>query len=101
MSNLWILPRCRPRAFSYRPSRPVSRSVRGSLRARRRSGDRLASGRAPMADLYDPYMPEILTDPYPVYARLRREKPVYYVERFNAWALARFEDIWEASQDTE
>jgi cytochrome P450 len=52
-----------------------------------------------MADFYDPYMPEIMHDPYPVYARLRRERPVYYVERFNAWALARFEDIWEASQD--
>jgi cytochrome P450 len=51
--------------------------------------------------LYDPYMPEILDDPYPVYARLRREQPVYHVERFDAWALARFEDIWEASQDTE
>jgi hypothetical protein len=54
-----------------------------------------------MADLYDPYMPQIMTDPYPVYARLRREQPVYYVERFNAWALALFEDIWEASQDAE
>jgi cytochrome P450 len=46
-------------------------------------------------------MPEILTDPYPVYTRLRRAQPVYYIERFNAWALARFEDIWEASQDAE
>jgi len=52
-----------------------------------------------LADFYDPYMPEIMADPYPIYARLRRERPVYYVERFNAWALARFEDIWEASQD--
>jgi cytochrome P450 len=46
-------------------------------------------------------MPEIMTDPYPIYARMRRERPVYYVERFNAWALAHFEDIWEASQDSE
>ena len=48
---------------------------------------------------YDPYMPEIKDDPYPIYARLRRECPIYYVERFDAWALALFEDIWEASQD--
>jgi cytochrome P450 len=54
-----------------------------------------------MEDFYDPYMPEIMTDPYPVYARMRRERPVYRVERFNAWALALFEDIWEASQDAE
>ena len=51
--------------------------------------------------LFDPYMPEIKTDPLPIYARLRAEAPVYYVERFDAWALARFEDIWTASQDAE
>jgi cytochrome P450 len=50
-------------------------------------------------ELYDPYMPEIKEDPYPVYRRLRAEAPVYYMEKWNAWALARFEDIWEASQD--
>lgn len=54
-----------------------------------------------MDEFYDPYMPEILADPYPIYARMRRERPVYYVERFNAWALALFDDIWEASQDAE
>ena len=48
---------------------------------------------------YDPYMPEVIEDPYPVYARLRREAPVYYLERFDAWVLSRFEDIWQASQD--
>jgi len=48
---------------------------------------------------YDPYMPEIIDDPYPVYARLRAEDPVHYLERFDAWALAGFEDIWNASQD--
>ena len=50
---------------------------------------------------YDPYMPEITEDPYPVYKQLRDECPVYYVERFNAWALALFEDIWVASEDRE
>ena len=48
---------------------------------------------------YDPYMPEIKQDPYPVYRRLRAEQPVYYMERWDAWALALFEDIWQASQD--
>ena len=32
--------------------------------------------------LYDPYMPEIMDDPLPIYARLRAEEPVYYIERF-------------------
>jgi len=50
---------------------------------------------------YDPYMPEIKEDPYPVYKRLRDESPVHYVERFDAWALALFEDIWAASEDRE
>jgi len=49
--------------------------------------------------LYDPYMPEIKDDPYPIYARLRAESPIHYIERFDAWALARFDDIWAASQD--
>lgn len=49
---------------------------------------------------YDPYLPEIQRDPLPLYAQLRREAPVYYLERFDAWVLSRFEDIWQASQDT-
>ncbi|MGE0385413.1 MAG: cytochrome P450 [Gammaproteobacteria bacterium] len=53
-----------------------------------------------MSDLYDPYMPQIMDDPYPIYARLRREQPVYYMERFDAWALALFQDICTASEDT-
>ena len=48
---------------------------------------------------YDPYMPEIIEDPYPVYRRLRAESPVHYVKRFDAWALSLFEDIWRASSD--
>ena len=48
---------------------------------------------------YDPYMPEIMEDPHPVYAELRAESPVHYIERFDAWALALFDDIWEASAD--
>jgi len=50
---------------------------------------------------YDPYMPEIKQDPNAVYKQLRDECPVYYIERFNAWALALFEDIWVASEDRE
>jgi hypothetical protein len=50
---------------------------------------------------YDPYLPEILTNPLPLYARMRREAPIYYLERFDGWVFSRFEEIWEASQDTE
>jgi cytochrome P450 len=49
---------------------------------------------------YDPYMPEVLEDPNAVYTRMRAEAPVYYVERFDAWALFGFEDIWAGHEDT-
>jgi cytochrome P450 len=53
-----------------------------------------------MSDLhYDPYSEEALSDPYAIYKRLRAEKPAYYIEEYDAWALSRFEDIWSASQD--
>ena len=53
-----------------------------------------------MSDLhYDPYSEEALRDPYAIYKRLRAEKPAYYIEKYDAWALSRFEDIWKASLD--
>ena len=48
---------------------------------------------------YDPYMPEIMDNPHEIYAQLRAEAPVYHIERFDAWALALFDDIWTASSD--
>ena len=50
---------------------------------------------------YDPFATEMIEDPYPTYRRLRRESPVHYLEKYDAWALARFEDIWGASMDAE
>ena len=49
---------------------------------------------------YDPYSDEILRDPSAIYRRLRDEAPVYHVRRWDAWALSRFQDIWDASIDT-
>jgi len=50
---------------------------------------------------YDPFDPVMREDPLPVYARLRRESPVHYVERWDAWALSLFEDVWNAGQDND
>jgi len=47
---------------------------------------------------YDPFSDEILDDPFPVYKRLRDESPVHWLEAYQAWALSRFEDIWQAGQ---
>jgi cytochrome P450 len=40
-------------------------------------------------------------DPYPVYKALRDESPAHYLERWDAWAVSRFEDVWSACMDTE
>jgi cytochrome P450 len=45
---------------------------------------------------YDPYDVEINTDPYPVYARLREEAPIYHNEQYDFWALSRHEDVQKA-----
>ncbi len=42
---------------------------------------------------YDPYDFEIDTDPYPVWKRMRDEAPCYYNERYDFYALSRFEDV--------
>lgn len=40
-----------------------------------------------------------LGDPYPIYARLRREAPVFWCEAGNFWALSKYEDIaWVEGQ---
>ena len=54
-----------------------------------------------MAVAYDPFMPEVIENPHAIYKQLRALEPVKYIERFDAWALALFEDIWTASMDAE
>lgn len=48
---------------------------------------------------YDPYDPAITADPYPTYARLRDEAPLYYNERYDFWALSRHADVESALLD--
>ncbi len=49
---------------------------------------------------YDPFAHEIIHgDPHPIYRRLRDEAPAYYIERFDAWAISRFQDVWNACED--
>ncbi|HEY3673576.1 MAG TPA: cytochrome P450 [Acidimicrobiia bacterium] len=42
---------------------------------------------------YDPYDIAINADPYPVFARLRDEAPLYYNEQFDFYALSRYDDV--------
>jgi cytochrome P450 len=48
---------------------------------------------------YDPYDVNIVADPYPVYARLRDEAPLYYNERYDFWAISRHADVEKALAD--
>ena len=48
---------------------------------------------------YDPYDFDIDADPYPIWKRLRDERPLYYNERYDFYALSRFEDVEKASVD--
>ena len=42
---------------------------------------------------YDPFDFEIDSDPYPLWRRLREESPVYYNEKYDFYALSRYEDV--------
>ena len=49
--------------------------------------------------VYDPYAYEIHEDPYPTYARLRAEAPLYRNDELGFWALSRHEDVMAAFRD--
>lgn len=42
---------------------------------------------------YDPFDFEIDDDPYPIWKRLRDEAPLYYNDKYNFYALSRYEDV--------
>ena len=63
----------------------------------RRSDD----DRGRVAPTFDPYDYAIHEDPYPTYAALRAEAPVYYNEQHDFWALSRHADVGHAFRDFE
>jgi len=50
---------------------------------------------------YDPYDFEIDADPHPVWKRLRDEAPLYYNEKYDFYALSRWDDVEPALVDWE
>ena len=44
---------------------------------------------------YDPFDPAVMADPLPYYRVLRDEHPVYYIDKWDTYALSRFSDIWQ------
>jgi cytochrome P450 len=49
--------------------------------------------------VYDPYDYSIHEDPYPTYARMRAEAPLYHSERHGFWALSRHADVSAGFRD--
>jgi len=48
---------------------------------------------------FDPYDVELIADPYPMFARLRDEAPLYYNAEYDFYALSRFADVNKALID--
>jgi pimeloyl-[acyl-carrier protein] synthase len=49
--------------------------------------------RPPTLSLYQLLDPEVLANPYPLYARLRTEAPVYWDPYLHAWVVTRYADV--------
>ena len=50
---------------------------------------------------FDPLDPGYLADPYPHYARFRKEAPVFYAPKIEFWVVSRYEDILRIVKDPE
>jgi cytochrome P450 len=48
---------------------------------------------AALEPYYDPYDFDIDADPYPVWRRLRDEAPLYYNEKYDFFAVSRYDDV--------
>jgi cytochrome P450 len=59
------------------------------------SGTRPLEQASPELSLYHLLDPEVLADPYPLYARLREEAPVHWDPYLHAWVVTRYSDVVE------
>lgn len=50
---------------------------------------------------FDPFSAEFFNGAYETFRRLRDEAPVYYNEKWDFWALSRYEDVAPATRDHE
>lgn len=48
---------------------------------------------------FDPYAHEVHDDPYPYYARMREQAPVYFNEQHGYWLLTKWDDCQAAFRD--
>lgn len=57
--------------------------------------------RHPADPTFDPLEEDYLADPYPYYARFRREAPVFFAPKIDMWVVSRYEDILAIVKDSE
>ena len=50
---------------------------------------------------YDPFDPLVMADPRPYYRVLRDDYPVYYIDKWDTFALSRFADIWQVLESND
>jgi cytochrome P450 len=50
---------------------------------------------------WDPYRPDIGSDPYPIFQRLREEAPLYYNKEYDFYAVSRYADVDTSLCDRE
>jgi cytochrome P450 len=65
------------------------------------SSDTAARGSSTGELYFDPYDYEIDANPHPIWRRMRDEAPLYRNEKYDFYALSRFDDVLEASVDAE
>jgi cytochrome P450 len=58
----------------------------------------MATATAPVSDV-DIFADDVLTDPYPAYAVLREAGAAVYLERYDCWALPRYEHVRASLRD--
>src|SRR5260370_31266178 len=51
------------------------------------------STQATGSDLFDPMTRSNLQEPFVFFAKLRKEKPVYWSEQYSFWMLTRYQDV--------
>lgn len=57
------------------------------------TGNGTGTGTGTTEIYYDPFDFEIDDDPYPIWKRMRDEAPLYYNEKYNFYALSRYDDV--------
>lgn len=50
---------------------------------------------------FEPGTPEQIANPFAELKRAREEQPVFYMEKYDMWAVTRYEDVREVLRDTE